>query len=233
MNESGRLIVGASFTGVTMILIWSVVFKEPSLTVKLRVSLPFQLAADVSVALRPLITTLICALFCAVTVRVPLSTSLTKGATLKTKLPSSSKVTDAGRLITGASFTGVTIIETTSEAVDLPISLASLVALSLTVNVTCSVPFQLASAPNVIDMPDILTVTFWFPVAVRVSASPSGSLTKGVISMTSCPSSPNVNESGKLMMGVLSITGMKHTLVGSTVDCILNVSPMLAVRMFS
>ncbi len=50
VNDAGNDIVGGSLTGVTITFVEALAVNEPSLTVKLRLSVPNQLAADVKVA---------------------------------------------------------------------------------------------------------------------------------------------------------------------------------------
>ncbi len=90
-------------------LVETVADNEPSLTVKLRLSVPNQLADDVRVATSPFMAANTCWLLTALMVRFSLSTSLTKLAMFTTKLPSSAKVYEAGRVMVGASLTGVTV----------------------------------------------------------------------------------------------------------------------------
>ena len=110
----------------------------------------------------------------------------------------------------GSSFTGDTIISTSSEAMALP-------WLSLTVKVNVSVPLKSCTDPNVTSKPSMDTVTFTVPDTVKTKPSSSISSTKPLKSSTRIPSSANVKLSGN------SIVGSSFTGVTVNVNTVLSV----------
>ena len=110
---------------------------------------------------------------------------------------------------TGASFTGVTITRTSSNAISRPSE-------SFTIKVNVSSPYQSSTAPNVTSKSSMDTVIFSFPETVNVKASSSISPMYPEKSSTRLSSSAKVKFSGKAMVGE-SLTGVtvKRKLVSS------------------
>ena len=110
----------------------------------------------------------------------------------------------------GESFTGATMISTSSDAMALPWA-------SSTVKVNISVPCQSATAPNVTSKPIISTVTLLLPETVNVKSSPSISLKYPEKSSVRSSSSANVKLPGK------SIVGSSFTGITINVNTVLSV----------